>query len=65
MAVKISPERPHRVHSSGFVGWVGNVVPSIDDDSDFLLCEGEGAVFVSLPQAGERLARPAASSAGT
>lgn len=49
VAVKISPERPHRVHSSGFVGWVGNVVPAAERASPFLRCEGEGAVFVALP----------------
>lgn len=49
VAVKVSPGRPHRVHVDGFVGWVGNVVPSMVADSPFLHCEGEGAVFVSLP----------------
>ena len=49
VAVKISPERPHRVHTSGFVGWVGNVVPAAERSSPFLRCEGEGAVFVALP----------------
>jgi uncharacterized protein (AIM24 family) len=52
VAVKVSPERPHRVHVDGFVGWVGNVVPSMVADSPFLHCEGEGAVFVSLPTPG-------------
>ncbi|NVB42638.1 hypothetical protein G6O69_32750 [Pseudenhygromyxa sp. WMMC2535] len=50
VAVKISPERPHRVHRDGFVGWVGNVVPSAERNSPFLRCEGEGAVFVALPE---------------
>ncbi|MBX7078936.1 MAG: AIM24 family protein [Nannocystaceae bacterium] len=49
VAVKIAPERPYRVHRSGFVGWVGNVVPHLEPDIGFLHCEGEGAVFVSLP----------------
>ena len=49
VAIKVSPERPHRVHSSGFVGWVGNVVPAAERGSPFLRCEGEGAVFVALP----------------
>jgi hypothetical protein len=49
VAVKVSPERPHRVHASGFVGWVGNVVPAAERRSPFLRCEGEGAVFVALP----------------
>jgi hypothetical protein len=49
VAIKVSPERPHRVHASGFVGWVGNVVPSAERGSPFLRCEGEGAVFVALP----------------
>ncbi len=51
VAVKIAPKRPYRVRTRGFVGWVGNVVPRIDlgRDPDFLVCEGEGAVLVSLP----------------
>jgi uncharacterized protein (AIM24 family) len=52
VAVKIAPERPYRVHRSGFVGWVGNVVPYLEPAGDFLHCEGEGAVFVVLPSAG-------------
>lgn len=50
VAVKVAPNRPHRVRAAGFVGWVGNVVPSMEPGSDFLRCEGEGAVFVSLPK---------------
>ncbi|EDM78896.1 hypothetical protein PPSIR1_03468 [Plesiocystis pacifica SIR-1] len=50
VAIKVSPERPHRVHHDGFVGWVGNVVPSAERGSPFLRCEGEGAVFVALPE---------------
>ncbi len=50
VAVKVSPERPHRIRVDAFVGWVGSVVPSMERDVPFLLCEGEGAVFVSLPQ---------------
>lgn len=49
VAVKIAPERPYRVHRSGFVGWVGNVVPNLEPEIGFLHCEGEGAVFVCLP----------------
>ena len=62
VAVKVSPERPHRVHSSGFVGWVGNVVPSAERGSPFLRCEGEGAVFVALP--GRRSSSGDASRSG-
>ncbi len=62
VAVKVSPERPHRVHASGFVGWVGNVVPSAEHGSPFLRCEGEGAVFVALPGRGSAGAEPAARS---
>ena len=50
VAVKIAPERPYRVHIDGFVGWVGNVVPRMERGVPFLHCEGEGAVFVSLPR---------------
>lgn len=49
VAVKVGEERPHRVHVDGFIGWVGNVIPSLEEDGEFLRCEGEGAVFVSLP----------------
>jgi hypothetical protein len=51
VAVKVSPSRPYRVRDEGFVGWVGNVVPRVDasGDTSFLICEGEGAVLVSLP----------------
>jgi hypothetical protein len=51
VAVKIAPSRPYRVRIEGFVGWVGNVVPRVDAhrDPSFLVCEGEGAVLVSLP----------------
>ena len=51
VAVKIAPRRPYRVRTAGFVGWVGNVVPRVDAgrDAEFLICEGEGAVLVSLP----------------
>ncbi len=51
VAIKVSDERPHRVHQSGLVGWVGNVVPQREPDVPFLHCEGEGAVFVSFPGA--------------
>ncbi len=55
VAVKIAPDRPYRVHADGFVGWVGNVVPHVAPDGAlderFLVCEGEGAVLVSLPPA--------------
>lgn len=49
VAVKIAPERPYKVAHSGFIGWVGNVIPRMMPDDDFLRCEGEGAVLVSLP----------------
>lgn len=49
LAIKVTPERPHRVHADGFVGWIGNVVPTAEANSPFLRCEGEGAVFVALP----------------
>lgn len=49
VAVKIAPERPYQVEQSGFIGWVGNVIPRMGDDEDFLHCDGEGAVLVSLP----------------
>jgi len=51
VAIKIANDRPYRVHTDGFVGWVGNVVPRMERDVPFLHCEGEGAVFVSLPSA--------------
>lgn len=51
VAVKIAADRPYRVHIDGFVGWVGNVVPRMERGVPFLHCEGEGAVFVSLPRA--------------
>ncbi len=51
VAVKIAPNRPYRVLDAGFVGWVGNVIPRVDAhrDPSFLVCEGEGAILVSLP----------------
>ncbi|MEM7160038.1 MAG: hypothetical protein AAF799_44780 [Myxococcota bacterium] len=49
VAIKIALDRPYRVHIEGFVGWVGNVVPRMELDVPYLHCEGEGAVFVSLP----------------
>ncbi len=49
LAIKVTPERPHRIHADGFVGWIGNVVPAAEPNSPFLRCEGEGAVFVALP----------------
>ncbi|MCA9712112.1 MAG: hypothetical protein KDK70_40120 [Myxococcales bacterium] len=52
VAIKIANERPYRVHIDGFVGWVGNVVPRMERDVPYLHCEGQGAVFVSLPGAG-------------
>ncbi len=60
--MKIAPERPYHVHKSGFVGWVGNVVPFLEPAGDFLHCEGEGAVFVVLPAPGA-LRRTASESA--
>jgi hypothetical protein len=50
VAIKISKDRPHRVRRDAFVGWVGNVIPTALADSDFIHCEGEGAVFASLPR---------------
>jgi len=50
VTIKVTPERPHRVRADAFVGWVGHVVPAMDDYEDYLRCEGEGAVFVSLPR---------------
>lgn len=49
VAVKIAPDRPYRVRKSGFIGWIGNVIPQMDPGDVFLHCEGEGAVLVSLP----------------
>jgi len=62
VAVKIAPERPYRVHKSGFVGWVGNVVPHLEPAGEFLHCEGEGAVFVVLPGPGAPLRAPTAGT---
>lgn len=50
VTIKVTPDRPHRVRTDAFVGWVGNVVPAMDDYVEYLRCEGEGAVFVSLPR---------------
>ena len=54
VAIKISKDRPHRVRRDAFVGWVGNVIPTALADSDFVHCEGEGAVFASLPRRHDR-----------
>lgn len=51
VTVKISPDRPYRVHAASFVGWVGNVIPTVEGDTPFLRCEGEGAVLICLPRA--------------
>ncbi len=51
VAIKVATDRPYRIHVDGFVGWVGNVVPRMERDVPYLHCEGEGAVFVSLPGA--------------
>lgn len=55
VAVKIAPDRPYRVRDVGFIGWVGNVIAQVDPATDieetFLVCEGEGAVLMSLPGA--------------
>lgn len=56
VTIKVTPDRPHRVRTDAFVGWVGHVVPAMDDYVDYLRCEGEGAVFVSLPRGDEALA---------
>ena len=50
VAIKIANDRPYRIHIEGFVGWVGNVVPRMERNVPFLHCEGQGAVFVSLPR---------------
>lgn len=50
VAIKVSQDRPHRVRAGAFVGWVGNVIPQAMADGDFVHCEGEGAVFASLPR---------------
>ena len=50
VAIKISKEQPHRVRNDAFVGWVGNVIPTALSGTDFIHCEGEGAVFASLPR---------------
>jgi uncharacterized protein (AIM24 family) len=49
VAIKVAQDKPYRVHESGLVGWVGNVIPQREPDVPFLHCEGEGAVFVMLP----------------
>lgn len=51
VAIKIALHRPYRVRRERFVGWVGSVVPRLQDP-DFLHCEGEGAVLVTLPGSG-------------
>lgn len=48
VAIKIAQHRPYRVRRERFVGWVGSVVPRLQDAA-FLHCEGEGAVLVTLP----------------
>jgi len=64
VAVKITPDRPYRVHIDGFVGWVGNVIPRMERGVPFLHCEGEGAAFVSLPRPTDApLAQQAGSTA--
>jgi hypothetical protein len=50
---KVAPGRAHRVHVDAFVGWVGNVIPSLVASQPFVHCEGEGAVFVALPKGDE------------
>lgn len=53
VAVKVAPDRPYRVRDTGFVGWVGNVIPHVipegEQEGTFLHCAGEGAVLVTLP----------------
>ena len=63
VTIKVTPERPHRVRTDAFVGWVGHVVPAMDDYKDYLRCEGEGAVFVSLPRDRERPGAPVGDGA--
>lgn len=60
VAIKIAHDRPYRVHIDGFIGWVGNVVPRMERDVPYLHCEGEGAVFVTLP--GSSRAGPSGAS---
>lgn len=65
VAVKISHERAHRVHVDAFVGWVGNVVPTLERDVPYLRCDGEGAVFVSLPPGEARREGPGVEHAAS
>lgn len=65
VAVKIAGDRPYRIHVAGFVGWVGNVVPRMERDVPYLHCEGEGAVFVSLPGSSTRSAGGASAGPST
>src|SRR5690606_5835065 len=51
VAVKIALQRPYKIRRERFVGWVGSVIPRLQDP-DFLHCEGEGAVLVTLPRTG-------------
>ncbi|MCA9689088.1 MAG: AIM24 family protein [Nannocystaceae bacterium] len=52
LAVKVTPGSRRRILADALVGWIGGVVVGVDDDRDFLRCEGEGAVYVSDPEAG-------------
>ena len=65
VAIKVSPDRPHRVRADAFVGWVGNVIPTAMAKGDFIHCEGEGAVFASLPRGGARPVAPKPGAPGT
>lgn len=49
VSLQVTEKQPHRVHYDTFVGWVGNVIPIMDENVPFLRCEGEGTIFVCLP----------------
>jgi len=64
VSIKIATDRPYRVLVDGFVGWVGNVVPRMERDVPYLHCEGEGAVFVSLPSPSGASSKASAGASG-
>jgi uncharacterized protein (AIM24 family) len=49
IAIKVTPDRPYRVHGRALVGWIGGVIPTVGDEATVIRCEGEGAVLVNLP----------------
>lgn len=55
VAVKIVPSKPYKIRRDRFVGWIGGVIPRLQD-SAFLHCEGEGAVLVTLPRGRDAVA---------